>query len=691
MKIAAAALIVLLGAVAPALADKVDEEIAKAEEQFSKGKGEDALKRLTKLVEQNATSSKALVGLGLMQEKMGNLEEAKDSLGRAVQISASSPPAERAEALAALATLELRVASSRDALGHAQQAEQAQATPASLAVLARAEVRVHDARKALEDAERAVKANPSSAAGHEARGEALLALGRKKDAITALKKALELDPGLNVARIQLAVALVADSQAAEAVTVARKATEVDPNSGEAFAALGSALLAQNPQNWNDAIAQAQQGAFLNPKSPFVKVVVARIFEAAGNTDQAALAYRQALETDPGYVEARAAMAQAIIQGHVQKGDLEGALAEARKLAVELPQSADVQFQLGRVLLRMDNFSDAIEPLKKAVELAPGLSHAHALLGTAFQYTGQTPDAVTEYKKAVELDPDNVAFRTTYGLLLGVNDQHQEGIAELKRVIATPGHKDAAAYINLGWIYRNMEPKRPQESVAAYQKALEIDPKSAQAALGMGWAHSYAREWEKAIGAFQKAKQIDPKTEGEADNGIAWAYFFNKDMAKAREYMNKAKAAGRNVASLEDNLNRVEAMIQQNRDEADRMMREAEKQREREASVATINRDLVSSNPEARIRGVRNLTAALAGDAVPHLIHMAATDNDWDVRRAAVEALGDLGSAARRALRDLKNIRKLEHPLVQTKEQMEAEAKEDDYLRAVREAIRKIER
>ena len=35
------------------------------------------------------------------------------------------------------------------------------------------------------------------------------------------------------------------------------------------------------KNWNDAIAQAQQGVFLNPRSALANIVVGRIFDLAG--------------------------------------------------------------------------------------------------------------------------------------------------------------------------------------------------------------------------------------------------------------------------------------------------------------------------------------------------------------------------------------------------------------------------
>ncbi|HKC10672.1 MAG TPA: tetratricopeptide repeat protein, partial [Vicinamibacteria bacterium] len=544
---------------APVLADrKVDEAVAKAEEQLQKGKPEDALKTLTKLTEQNPPSGEAFLALARLQERLGNLDDAAATLARAKDASPAGPA--RAEVLAAWAGMDLLRGMGKDALAHATEAvEQVKSSPTAspLAALARAQARNQDAASALQTADKAVAAFPTSALAHEARGEALLGLGRAEDAAAAFRKGLEIDPKLTVARTRLASALLAQGKKTEAVAEARKATEVDPKAGEAFAVLGTAILAENPKAWPDAIAQAQQGAFLNPRSPLVQVAVGKIFEANGNLDQTVNAYKKALETDPGYGPARLAL----VQAQIAKGDKEGAFAEAQRLATDMPGSGEAQLELGRILLRKNDYAGAIPPLERAVNLTPGTAEAHALLGRAYQFSHRSEDAVGEYKKAVELDAKNLDYRTTYGLVLGITGQHEAGIAELKKVIATPGYKDSAAYVNLGWIYRNMN--KATDSIAAYKKALEIDPKgeqAAQAALGLGWAYSYTKTWDDSIAAFNRSIQIDPKTAGEAYNGIAWCYFFKKDMAQAQAFVDKAQAAGRNAATLKENIERVKKAL-----------------------------------------------------------------------------------------------------------------------------------
>jgi tetratricopeptide (TPR) repeat protein len=514
-----------------------------------------------------------------------------------------------------------------------------------------------------------------------------LTLGRAKDAETEFRKALEVEPKLALARTKLASALLAQGRAAEAEDEAKKASDADQKSAEAFAVLGKAIVAKDANRWNDAIAQAQQGAFLNARDAAVQVMVGEIFEVNGNIDQAQQSYGRALAADPGYLPARLAM----VQVQIRKGQFDAALNDLQKIAQET-NSGPAYLQLGRIFLRKGDWPGAASALEKAVALLPGSAEAHARLGTALTYTGKRPEALAEYKKAVELEPANTDFRTTYGLLLGIANQDAAGVAELQKVIATPGYKLPDAYINLGWIYRNMEPKKAQESVAAYKKALELDPKQEQAALGMGWAYTYMKDWDNAIGAFQKAIEIDPTTGPEANSGIAWSYFFKKDLDKAEEYLKKGTAAGRTDAKLAKN---IEIVRKGGAAEGGPDLPKAPPPTPRveRPDAGTLSEQLMGARDVGtRVRAAREL-AKYGTEGVSALINAVTKDADWGVLTEAARSLGSLGPKASTALPHLNAI--LHSPpridtTVMTKEQMAESLKEQDFRRAVRDAVLKIQ-
>ena len=688
MNRAFAALAALALLASPALAQsKLDQAWAKALDQVQKGKPEDAVKTMKKAADENGPEGQ--VALGRLQERIGNLDEAQAAYGQAR--SAASGPGKSA-VLAAVANFTLRRGTAKDALAIANEAIAASPSAEALAAQARALVRNEDGPGALAAADKAVAAGASSAAAHEARGEALIALGRNPEAEQALKKAVELDPKSALAYSRLARAQVAQAgRVTDAVASAKKATELDDKFGEGFAILGIATLAENPKSWSDAIAHAQQGAFLDPTNPLVQTAVGKIFETSGQLEQAAGAYRSALKADNGFAPARLAL----IQAELNRGNRDAALAEAQKAAAEMPSSPEIQMLIGEMAIRKGDYASALGSLEKATKGLPGNADGWALLGRAYHYNRRFDEAAEAYKKAVSLTPLNVGYRTTLGLILGQAGDLEAGLAELQKVTSTPGYKDAAGWVNLGWIYRNMN--RADESIAAYKKGLALDPTQEQAALGLGWAYSYTKKYDEAIAAYQQAIQIDAKEAAcDANIGIAWSYFFKRDMAQARAYADKAAACGRNVATIKENIDKVEKQLAAGQrfseEEIDKARAEQQAYEERSKKLETANNAIRSRNPQTRIKAVQQLVAAAGADAVPALVVVMQTDPNYDVRIAATNALGALGPAAKAALPNIDGMLRqppYEPPINANAEQLDAQMKDGDYRRALRDARQKI--
>jgi tetratricopeptide (TPR) repeat protein len=668
---------------------KLDQAVAKALEQVQKGKPEEAVKTLTKAAAE--AGAEGQVALGRLQERLGNLEAAGAAYAQA---RATATGASRSVILADVANFTLRTGTGKNALAIANEAVQAGATPEALAAQARALLRTEDGPAALAAADKAVTAGGSTAIAHIARGEALIALGRSAEAEAALRRAIELNPKSALAWSRLARAQLALAKPAEALASARKATELEDKFGEGFAVLGVAILADNLKNWSDAIAQAQQGAFLDPANPIVQTAVGKIFESNGQFEQAAGAYRKALQTDPGFAPARLAL----IQAELNRGNKEGALAEAKKVAAEMPTSPEIQMLIGEMAVRKGDYAEALAYLERATKGLPGNPDGWALLGRAYHFNRRYDEAADAYKKAVGLAPQNMNYRTTLGLILGQAGDLEEGLAELQKVTTTPGYKDAAGWANLGWIYRNMN--KAAESIAAYKKALELDPKEEQAALGLGWAYQYTKEYDKAIAAYNQAIQMEPKeASADANLGIAWCYFFKRQVPEARAYADKAAAAGRSVTQLKENLDKLEKWMTEGHAVTEEQMAKAQAEQqayeERNKKLEAANNAVRSRNPATRARAARDLASLAGPDAVPALVVLMQNDPNYDVRIAAVGALGGLGPAARAALPNIDGMLRqppYEPPGINaTQEQLDAQMKDGDYKRALRDARAKIAR
>ncbi len=662
----------------------IEKAIEKADKKVEEGKPDDAVKELTKVAEN--VGAPGYVALGKLNERLGNLEGAEAAYQQAVNVAT---PAYKPDALARLSTFTLRTGTGREALRIANMAVEAGETATTLGTKARAQVRSGDGPAALETADKAVGLDARNALAQIARGEALFALGRNADAEGALREAAQLAPDSALAHSRLARVLLALARPPEAVAAARKATELDDGFGEGFAILGGALIAENLNNWGEAIGQAQQGAFLDPNNPIVQTIVGRIFEANGQVDLAVAAYRQALATDDGFTAARLAL----IKAELSRGNRDAAIAEANKATPGTPTSPEIQLLLAEVAVRDKKFEAALGYLERAIEGMPGNADAWALLGHAYQNTGRRDDAAQAYGKAVELAPQDLKFRTTYGLLLGMAGDLDEGLAQLQKVVETPGYSEADAWVNLGWIRRNRN--EPRESITAYSQALEIDPDQAQAYLGLGWAHHQMQAHDDAISAYQQAVALDPSLAGAAYAGITWSYVYKGNGVKAREFLGKAQTAGGSTPQLEEYVVKVEDGIRLLQEERQRLLDEQREAAERARTLTEVFAATRSQDPARRAQGARDLArhGGADPDVVDALIFLVQTDDSYDVRIAAAKALGSLGRGARKAIPNIRGIL-AQDPITRvnpTPEQLEMEMKDYDYRKALREALERIER
>jgi tetratricopeptide (TPR) repeat protein len=660
---------------------KLDEAIEKAYKKLEEGKTEDAVKELTKATKD--AGAPGFAALGELHEHLGQLDEAGAAYNQATQVAT---PAYKPEALALLANFTLRVGTGREALRLANTAVEAGETATTLAARARAQVRTEDAPGALETADKAVALDASNKMAQVARGEALFALGQNADAEAALKKAVQLAPDFPLAHTRLSRVLLALGRPPEAVAAARKATELDESFGEGFAILGGALIAENLNNWGEAIAQAQQGAFLDPANPIVNTIVGRIFEANGQVDQAVASYRKALAADAGFAPARLAL----IKSELNRGNREAAIAEAKKAAADMPTSPEIQYLLAVEAARQEDYKAALGFLERAIKGMPGSADAWALLGHTYQANKRSDDAAGAYAKAVELAPQNFKYRTTLGLLLGMTGDLEGGLEQLRKVVGTQGYKEPDGWVNLGWVYRNMN--NPQDSIAAYKKALEIDPQQEQAALGLGWAYQQTKEYDLAITAYHQAVKIKPEVAGNAYSGIAWSYFFKQDVAKAQEFRDKAGQAGGADPRLGEWIAKLEQGLIKSQEEIERLKAEQQKEAERARQCNAAGNAVRSRNAARRIQGARAITQCGGGQGVDDLIYLMQADDNYDVRIAAAKALGSLGRVARKAVPNLEGMLaqpEYEAPINATPEQLDNQMKDFDYRKAMRDALARI--
>ncbi len=609
---------------------RLSEAVVKAEAQLAKGKDDEAVKILQKLVTQAPTDALAQLELATMLARVGRLAEVTPALEQAVARSANAPATLRSQVLAARAAFALRAGTTQDALAFARQAVAAEANAGSLAALARVLARRGDST-ARAVAERASQAGPDSAEAALARGDVALAGGLADEAEAAYRRALELQAQSLDATIGLALALAQQGKTAPALDAAHAAVKLDSHSAAAEAALGLAALAQDPADKaGEAVAAVQQARFLEPESPFVRLMLGRVFESRGQLEQAAAAYAEAGRLDPSWGAPRLA----VLGLRLREGDAAGTLTELRRLPEELRAAPDAQLLLGQILLRKGDARAAEAALAAATESLPGSAEAWDAFGRASYETGGLGVAVRALERAVKLAPGRLGYLTSYGRFLAWDGHLEAAQTALEEVTSHAEGRNVEAFLTLGAIYRSLEPPRVEPALAAYQEAQKLEPRNAEAALGIARTYRAGKQWLRAVEVYERLAAQQRRYDAQAQLGIAWCYYRSGDKYKAAFYTGLAARAGADVSGLRDALGKpVWAADELDELQAGLRSKQPGEQARAAVGLARLGRSGVSS-----LASVLQRRTATVG-----------------VRETAIEALRGLGPAARDALPALERL------------------------------------
>jgi Flp pilus assembly protein TadD len=151
-----------------------------------------------------------------------------------------------------------------------------------------------------------------------------------------------------------------------------------------------------------------------------------------------------------------------------------ARAEYERATTLDPKMSEAFLNLGILLTEKDPAA-AVAPLRRAVDLLPAQSRPRFLLGLAQERSGDIPAAVDSYEAALRLDP-----------------------------------RDLETVIHLGNLYAGL--KRYSDAEAKFRAALELEPKSAQALLGLAQSLD-AQKKPEAAAAYFDYLAVQPDTPG----------------------------------------------------------------------------------------------------------------------------------------------------------------------------------
>jgi tetratricopeptide (TPR) repeat protein len=296
---------------------------------------------------------------------------------------------------------------------------------------------------------------------------------------------------------------------------APKAVVAPKKTAAAYAAEGDRFYDQ--KDYDSALVAYQNAVKLNPKLIVPLYRIGWIYNDFQEYAKALLSLNQALNLDSN---------QAVI--YLEKGfahrhlDQTSEALAALKKCLELDPKSDIaHYYLGEMYNDMKMYNEAVASLNQAIYYRPDYANAYEELGVAQRRLGRNSEAVAAFNKSIQLDPSDS------GAYMGLGDVYYYGTKEYQKAINAylkglqyDSDNYIAAY-NIGWSYNELE--NYNEALTWLNKVISLKPAYAEAYREMGYANFKLKKDTPAIAAYQKALQLDPSLTS-AQFGIADVYY-----------------------------------------------------------------------------------------------------------------------------------------------------------------------
>jgi tetratricopeptide (TPR) repeat protein len=233
----------------------------------------------------------------------------------------------------------------------------------------------------------------------------------------------------------------------------------------------------------------------------------------------------------------------------------GAVAGVMRELVDLdPDNVDVLFMAQRVYTEL-----ADNTLNKLAVLAPGSARMQQVIAEHLVNAGDLKNALDHYRKALQIDPrlHGVHFELAEAILESASSDaaaQVEAENELQAAIDADGDtaKTECEFARIALLQSH-----PDEALAHYRRAFELNPHEVQAQLGLAKLLMKQQKPQEAARYLRMALQSDPLN-GEAHYRLALAYraLHQEDEAKKEvQLFQEIKKTKDQVAELYRQMNR----------------------------------------------------------------------------------------------------------------------------------------
>ncbi len=344
-------------------------------------------------------------------------------------------------------------------------------------------------------------------------------LGRHDDAIDALNRMLDLDPGNESILHTLGSTYIQTGEFEEAKSIFIKLLEDHPDDLDVLTSLVDVHVQLDDfESASEYLVEVVKNEDLSLE---LKVEIGQIFIQF---------VERFAERDPETMKLAAPVFDTIIQ--------------------QYPDEPQPRFFRGIVALFSDEREIAIEQLRRVTELDPDDNNAWIYAGEAYFQEGEYTNAIELLSEGVEKHEDDFDLYFLLGLSYNRIDDLEQASEYIGRAVEIRPD-DVNALSMLALTYDSKEEYTTSDSL--YEVTLSLEPDNHLVLNNYSYSMAEReKDLDRALEMSQRAVEQRPENDAYLDT-LGWIYFKLGDLAKAKQYVRKAIDVGSESAVVHDHM------------------------------------------------------------------------------------------------------------------------------------------
>jgi tetratricopeptide (TPR) repeat protein len=279
----------------------------------------------------------------------------------------------------------------------------------------------------------------------------------------------------------------------KAIESLKQALELNPNLAPAYLNLGSAYLQLG--SYSDAVESIKKAIAINPKDAESRFELGNAYVAMRRPVEAAESFKEAVRLNPGFANAQMGLGNV----YLNVGQLEQAVSAYQETIRLNPKLVGAHHNLGIAYVRLGRTDVALESLKTAVQLNPNDARALSIIGEIYHRTGKYTEEIEVFEQLSRMTPLQAGTLQTRSYAHLYLAHGEAAASDAQAALKMKGWRDkSSAYLALVEYFGYRQAKRDEEAQKILDEAIsQLEPNT--------WPYPILRYLKREITAVDLLK------------------------------------------------------------------------------------------------------------------------------------------------------------------------------------------